>query len=285
MTPQVPMGVVIIDLLDLEGNPIVGVLNIAGDETAIDGSAEFSMLAGDYTLMASAEGFKSRSLPLRVKKKDTVRVPVELKTSFGTLSMKIADQDGQPLAGATWWLDEGEPQGVEGDAAETRLDEGTYQVSASAPGYRKATSEVNVVGGEAVVAVLTLSPVRVQVRREYIDIAGKVHFDTGRATIKPESFDLLDEVAETLVDHPELLQVRIEGHTDNRGSESANQDLSDRRAASVRDYLVAKDVETGRLESIGYGESRPIDRGENSEAWSLNRRVEFFITKRAEQPE
>jgi outer membrane protein OmpA-like peptidoglycan-associated protein len=285
MTPVAPTGIVIVDLLDVEGNSIAGLLNIAGDEIPVDGSTEFVMLAGDYTLMASAEGFKPRSLPLRVKKKRSVRVPVELKTRFGTLSMKIADQDGQPLGGATWWIDEGDPQAVEGDTAQTRLDEGTYRVSATARGYRKATSEVQVVAGDTVVALLTLSPVRVKVRQEYIDIAGKVHFDTGRATIKAESFDLLDEVAETLVDHPELLQVRIEGHTDSRGSNSANKDLSDRRAASVRDYLVERGVEPSRLDSIGYGESRPIDPGENPEAWTMNRRVEFFITERAEQPE
>ena len=79
--------------------------------------------------------------------------------------------------------------------------------------------------------------------------------------------------------------MRIEGHTDSRGSNSANMDLSDRRAASVRDYLVERGVESDRLDSIGYGESRPIDRGENPEAWAMNRRVEFFITERAEQPE
>ena len=85
-----------------------------------------------------------------------------------------------------------------------------------------------------------------------------------------------------LLDHPEIELVRIEGHTDSRGSEASNQSLSDKRAASVRKYLIDKGVEEARLNSIGYGESKPVDPREVPEAWEKNRRVDFFIEKRAD---
>ena len=79
--------------------------------------------------------------------------------------------------------------------------------------------------------VALLQPTKVKVTREKIDIKDKVFFETGKTTIKSESFGLLDEVAQILIDHPELLKIRIEGHTDSRGSESTNQRLSEGRPA------------------------------------------------------
>ena len=79
--------------------------------------------------------------------------------------------------------------------------------------------------------------------------------------------------------HPEAKLVHIEGHTDSRGSASANLDLSTRRAAAVRQYLIDKGVEPARLDSKGYGETRPLILEENEAAWSKNRRVDFFVDK------
>jgi len=122
----------------------------------------------------------------------------------------------------------------------------------------------------------------VQITRERIEIEGKVFFDTNRATIRPESLPLLDEVAQTLKEHPELLEVRIDGHTDDRGTASFNQHLSGRRAAAVRDYLVGKGIDPDRLTSRGFGESKPLVQGEDEAAWAKNRRVEFSIVRRSD---
>ena len=64
----------------------------------------------------------------------------------------------------------------------------------------------------------------------------KVYFDTNRDTIKPESFGLLDEVARVLIDHPEILRIRVEGHTDSVGADAYNMDLSRRREEDQRDF-------------------------------------------------
>ena len=93
---------------------------------------------------------------------------------------------------------------------------------------------------------------------------------------------LLDEVAQVMVDHPELLRLRIEGHTDSRGEAGYNLQLSKDRAAAVKAYLEGKGVAAERLESEGFGETKPLMKGENEAAWQKNRRVDFFIAERDE---
>ena len=127
-----------------------------------------------------------------------------------------------------------------------------------------------------------LQPSRIEMDGERINLREKVQFDTNRATIKAGSFPLLDEVATTMIDHPELVKIRIEGHTDERGSASYNRDLSDRRAASVLRYLQERGVASNRMESAGLGEDRPLDPASNAAAWETNRRVEIFIVERSD---
>ena len=88
---------------------------------------------------------------------------------------------------------------------------------------------------------------------------------------------ILDEVSRTLKNAPEVRQVLIMGHTCNIGSDRYNQDLSGRRAASVKDYLIESGVEAGRLRSKGYGESRPLAPNSTEDGRVLNRRVELKV--------
>jgi len=81
----------------------------------------------------------------------------------------------------------------------------------------------------------------------------------------------------TLKAYPEIAKLRIEGHTDSRGSASTNQKLSEARAAAVLTYLVEHGVSADRMSSAGFGESKPIDPREVAEAWDKNRRVDFFV--------
>lgn len=120
-------------------------------------------------------------------------------------------------------------------------------------------------------------------RKGRIEILEKVQFETDKTDIKPESFALLDAVATTLRYRPEILLVEIQGHADERGSDDHNMELTDGRAKSVRQYLIDKGIDANRLQSKGYGETRPLDTASNEDAWSKNRRVEFVILKRAAQ--
>jgi uncharacterized repeat protein (TIGR01451 family) len=110
-----------------------------------------------------------------------------------------------------------------------------------------------------------------------IEILDIVYFKTNKAVIQPRSFPLLDSVANIIKNHPELPTITIEGHTDDRGNDAYNLDLSQRRAESVRRYLIAKGIDGGRLVAKGYGESRPIKPNDSNANRSANRRVEFKI--------
>jgi outer membrane protein OmpA-like peptidoglycan-associated protein len=111
-----------------------------------------------------------------------------------------------------------------------------------------------------------------------LELRAGITFETGKADIKSESFGILDEVAAFLMAHTDLKKVRIEGHTDNRGSAKYNLDLSKRRARSVLLYLVKKGVAEHRLSSEGYGFERPIADNATALGRARNRRVDFTVT-------
>lgn len=104
-----------------------------------------------------------------------------------------------------------------------------------------------------------------------------VFFKTAKSDILPQSYPLLNEVAQILKDNPSI-NIRIEGHTDNRGRAAYNKKLSDQRAASVRTYLIQQGVEPSRMTSVGFGLERPIDDNTTEAGRAANRRVEIHIT-------
>jgi OOP family OmpA-OmpF porin len=110
-----------------------------------------------------------------------------------------------------------------------------------------------------------------------IKIIDQVKFRTDSAEILAESNDILFAVKQILANHHEIKRVDVEGHTDNRGTPPHNQDLSERRAAAVVEWLVARDIDSARLISHGYGQTRPIDTNTTDAGRQNNRRVEFHI--------
>lgn len=105
-----------------------------------------------------------------------------------------------------------------------------------------------------------------------------VYFDFDKATLRPESFVELDRVVVMLTDNP-AIEIEINAHTDNRGSDDYNLKLSDNRARSVMEYILSKGIATGRIKSLGYGESKPTVPNDTDDNRQLNRRVEFTILK------
>lgn len=112
-----------------------------------------------------------------------------------------------------------------------------------------------------------------------IKILDQVKFATNSTAIVPgkDSESILEAVKKVLVDHPEIKKVRVEGHTDNRGTPAANQKLSEGRAASVVSWLVKHGVDKSRLSSVGFGQDRPMSDNSTEEGRRENRRVEFHI--------
>lgn len=105
-----------------------------------------------------------------------------------------------------------------------------------------------------------------------------INFDTGKATIKPDSYRALDEVGDILSRWPQL-RIEIAGHTDSNGSDALNQKLSEARAKSVLQYLLENfpEMESSRFTTKGYGETQPIASNTTELGMARNRRVEFRV--------
>jgi len=108
-------------------------------------------------------------------------------------------------------------------------------------------------------------------------LTAMVHFDFDMSDIRPDDKAILDAKVPILQANPQVM-IRIAGHTDERGSDEYNLALGERRAAAAKKYLIEHGIAESRIETISYGEERPIAQGSNEDAWAQNRRDEFEIT-------
>jgi peptidoglycan-associated lipoprotein len=106
--------------------------------------------------------------------------------------------------------------------------------------------------------------------------ANIVYFDFDSSTIKPSENSKIEKVADYLKGNASHA-VKIEGHCDERGTEEYNRSLGERRALAVREHLVSAGIAPDRIETISYGEDRPVEPGHNEAAWKKNRRGVFVL--------
>jgi OmpA-OmpF porin, OOP family len=153
---------------------------------------------------------------------------------------------------------------------------GWYLFTASAEGYLNATDSVQVDNPDVtpVVKNIFLTPIEVGLTVRLKNI----YFDFDKTTLKSESFVELNKVVDFLKQNSKV-SIEIAGHTDSKGSDIYNANLSQGRSQSVVDYLVSQGIEAARLEAHGYGESKPIDSNETDDGRANNRRVEFTVLK------
>lgn len=123
-----------------------------------------------------------------------------------------------------------------------------------------------------------LKPALVVVTDCEVKITQQIHFETGKDKIKPESYPILDAVVDVL-QKSSAIKLQVQGHTDDVGTNKANLDLSERRAAAVRKYLIGKGISLERLESKGFGEEVPLVENNSTQNRALNRRVQFMRTE------
>jgi OOP family OmpA-OmpF porin len=105
---------------------------------------------------------------------------------------------------------------------------------------------------------------------------GKIRFESGRATIDPDSAGLLDRLIETALRCP-TANIEIAGHTDADGEDGFNQALSEKRAQAVTDYLVKAGLPANRFTAMGYGSSQPVASNDTDEGKAQNRRIDFVV--------
>lgn len=106
-----------------------------------------------------------------------------------------------------------------------------------------------------------------------------IYFDYDRAVIRDDQKPTLRQNASAIKNRDEWRQVVIEGHCDERGSEEYNLALGERRANTVKRYLVDTGVTSARLDTVSFGESRPAVQGHDESAWKWNRRAEFRVVR------
>jgi outer membrane protein OmpA-like peptidoglycan-associated protein len=175
-----------------------------------------------------------------------------------------------------------EPESMAGYNA--KLAPGDWMIEANAAGYQSKPKTITVVAGQPQNVEIVLTKKKptvshVTLGKNEIVIKGTIHFGTNNAELRPDGEQILDEVADVMAKHPEIKLVRVEGHTDNRGSPEKNLQLSKARAAAVVAYLVKVGVAPSRLESEGYGSTQPLVPNITPAQRARNRRVAFKIVE------
>lgn len=198
----------------------------------------------------------------------------------GTLSNA---KDGSPVKGSISF------KSLSGkEVTATTSEDGTYEIVLPEPGHYEITSinegflaytdEIEVEMPE------TNEPAKKDIALTPIEIGAtvrlnKVYFDFDKATLRPESFPELDRVVELMENNP-TLEIEISGHTDDKGSDTYNQKLSQNRANSVKKYVVSKGIPSSKIIAKGYGESQPEVPNDSDENRQINRRVQFTVLKK-----
>jgi len=282
-------GTLVLMVNDLSTNePLVAKVNFKDSlkdslfsyETGVDGKITIEILPGVYNLELSKEGYLPREATITVKPASTLNINTVLRKSekeagvfSGTVS---AFRDENPLQATIEFLGT-EIAKVTSDPVKgvfmSEIEAGTYNVRVSAEGYLPETFPVEIVKGETTIKNVKL--VKKLEKEEKIVLRG-INFATGSAIIPPSEYPVLDQVVQVLKAN-EKVRVEIGGHTDSVGTETYNQGLSERRAQSVRNYLIQRGIDASRLEARGYGEYQPVAPNTTREGRNQNRRIEFRV--------
>lgn len=171
-----------------------------------------------------------------------------------------------------------EPLGSDGDYVFV-LPPGSWTLLVSAPsfGIESRTLDIQPDQRSLVVIEVQLEPPVVQTTKDEVIILEAVQFDTAKATIREESQPLLREVANNLLRYTEIQKLEVQGHTDSRGGDAFNIDLSQRRTDSVVQALIGYGVGAERLVGVGYGETCPVATNDTDPGRAENRRVQFMV--------
>jgi len=232
---------------------------------------------GVYTVTADADGYFKGTRTVQVEDGKVAAPMFALKplTEVSTFTGKVSDKATNGPLVATISFPGSSVGSIKSAAGtgvfSTEIPVGSYAVQVEAEDYIAQTAAVVVEKGKPQVKNFEL------VKEGMAITLRGVYFDYNKATIKPESRPALEGAAKILNENPGI-RVEIQGHTDSDGSESYNQQLSERRAQSVVTYLIQNfAIDPMRLTARGYGESNPVASNSTPEGKALNRRVEFVI--------
>lgn len=271
---------------DEEYEPVEGVeVSVAGEGGMVTytNSAGYYILQdlppGDLNLIFARPGFESKTISCKVEAGRKIEIDQILKrisTKTGSVRGIIADYlTNEPLVAEVtiMELNRTTTSDKNGFFEFEEIPAGFYLLKVQALNYVTSQTDIKVESGKS-----TDQMIRIFREGSSIILHG-VEFEFNSAKLKPESYPVLDDAARILTMHPEI-DVEVQGHTDDIGSDAYNFKLSQKRAESVRQYLIDKHmIEPVRLIPVGYGERRPIADNSTEEGRKKNRRVEFLILK------
>lgn len=130
---------------------------------------------------------------------------------------------------------------------------------------------------QAAADLAKLASVKQETRGMVITLSGAVLFTSGKSELLPAAQVKLNDVAKALIEQDPDSKMVVEGHTDSQGTAAANQELSQKRAQAVRDYLVSRGIAGDRVTAQGFGPTRPIGENNSPEGRANNRRVEIVV--------
>ncbi len=222
----------------------------------------------------------------------TVSCELEALPKVGNIVGSVNDADSsQPVGNATVKITDNLNRELElsADASGAfrfeNVPPGNSKITVNAPGYFTSVTELEVQPQQDLKAAISMNKrpktPNVVVAANELKLKKQVHFAHDSATIEPDSASLLEEIADVINKKPELSKIEIQGHTDNTGSPVYNQRLSQQRADAVRDALVKLGVDTGRLDSKGYGQDKPLVPNVSAANRARNRRVQLIIKEKS----
>jgi len=156
-----------------------------------------------------------------------------------------------------------------------------YGYFVSKPGYYPVSRNIDLTGTTESLNIdenITLTSIEEMIKAEVAIVLNNIFFDYDKYDLLPESYPELNRLVKILRENPDNI-VEISGHTDNKGSDEYNQQLSEKRAQSIVEYLISAGCKHESLKAKGYGESKPVDTNETDEGRAKNRRVEFKFVK------
>lgn len=276
---------VIVKFIDGKDQPVEGVKWTVGEQSGKSGdSFEWQVLDnGQATITAEASGFVKTDYTVDIQNLDTTEVTVQLIADIGTLTIEAINEEGVVIEGG--WIIKGRKPNIRMTGTQAELKSGEYNIQVRAKGYKPVTQKVSIEVGSDQKIQVQLETSMANVDGNKITISDSVYFETGSHVILEKSHALLDDVVHIIQEHPSIVRLEIEGHTDSVGDNEKNRKLSQERAEAVKQYLINQGVQESRLHAVGYGEDKPIASNDTEEGRTLNRRVHFHIAEQDHEKE
>ncbi len=273
--------------------PIAGALILFGPTdlppvASNAGSGKFlsyELPRGAIKLKVMKTGYEDLEQQVQIESGRTLVLPLEMKLAVRRTHLWVSvasDNRGVAARVSIRGPAIREVATVEGssEALDVEVKPGAYALAVSAPGYLGQTRSIEIGEGAELAVKFDLVPEPkerlVTIVNKKIETVRRIHFTTAKATLLPDSYALLEQVADLIL-KSDIKRIRIIGHTDSLGSKKKNLKLSVARAASVAAFLEQAGIDKKRIETAGYGDARPVVPNLTARGREINRRVEILI--------